>query len=400
MRRDLAIDATRGLAIWSMVSLHFANGMLIARPTHAYPLVDGMSAFVLLSGLVLGIVYRGWIDRFTLRYAYGRLARRLAALYVAQVFISLAAVIAGLYLTAPQFRLIAVLPPDLPIGRQLWWMVTLRFLPSGGSILVVYLILLSLAFLVLPLLKHRQWPRVLTASGVGYVLSQTVSLPGMVITSHPGGGPIQNWMAWQVLFVPAMVIGWKWTDWRIPQRLDAALPALLAAAAVGWVTLAHGMWFGDWLATRPDLIGKVGLGPVRVVAAWLAVTCVYAVFRRLLQWMTHDWFRPLVMVGARSLDSYVIQAVALLAIPTWIVFRPWGPGLSALMVLAVFAGCWCWAEVRLRWRIDKLHRLPLVLAGGRFPGGRRERLGATGPEQAGESRRILPERARREPVAR
>jgi len=28
------------------------------------------------------------------------------------------------------------------------------------------------------------------------------------------------------------------------------------------------------------------------------------------------------------------------------------------VAVAVFAGCWAWAEVRARFGIDKLHRLP------------------------------------------
>ncbi|WP_454163035.1 OpgC domain-containing protein [Gordonia iterans] len=362
MKRDLAIDATRGLAIWSMVSLHFANGMLIAVPTHAYPLVDGMSAFVLLSGLVLGLVYHRWIDASSLRYAYGRLARRLVALYLAQLFISLTAVAVCTRLTAQQFRMIAVLPPDESVLQQVWWAVTMRFLPSGGSILVVYLILMALAFVVLPLLQHGAWPWVLAGSGTLYVWSQVAPAPWMVVDSHPGGGPIQNWLAWQVLFVPAMVVGWNWSRWQVAERIDAALPVLAAVCVIAGATLAHGLWIAGWLRPMTDLIGKVGLGPLRALAAWLVVATVYGVFRRLLQWMRHDWFRPLVMAGSRSLDSYVIQAVALLAVSTWIVFRPWGAGLSTVIVVAVFAACWGWAEFRHRMEIDKLHRLPVIAA--------------------------------------
>ncbi|MFT3714800.1 MAG: hypothetical protein QM774_02310 [Gordonia sp. (in: high G+C Gram-positive bacteria)] len=37
-----------------MITLHFASGMWIAKPTHIYPTVDGMSAFILLSGWFWG----------------------------------------------------------------------------------------------------------------------------------------------------------------------------------------------------------------------------------------------------------------------------------------------------------------------------------------------------------
>ena len=173
---------------------------------------------------------------------------------------------------------------------------------------------------------------------------------------------IQNWAAWQVLFIPAMVVGWQWSRWQVRDRLDALLPRLAAVTVLVGVVLAHGLWIERWLWRAPELLGKVELGPLRVLASWLVVACVYAVFGRLLQWMRRDWLRPLVMVGARSLDAYVIQAVALLAIPTLLAPRPWGAGLSTALVLTLFAGCWGWAEFRRRWGVDKLHRLPAILA--------------------------------------
>ena len=95
--RDWAIDATRGLAIWSMIAAHFSGPKSIAgRATHAYPYVDGMAAFVLLSGLVLGIVYSGWIAQRGWGFTYQRLGKRLVVLYLCQVAICLVAVAAGL----------------------------------------------------------------------------------------------------------------------------------------------------------------------------------------------------------------------------------------------------------------------------------------------------------------
>ncbi|GAC57650.1 hypothetical protein GOHSU_22_01100 [Gordonia hirsuta DSM 44140 = NBRC 16056] len=410
--RDLAIDGTRGVAIWSMVSLHFANGMLIALPTHAYPFVDGMSAFVLLSGLVLGLVHRRWIARHDLDFAYRNLAKRVGVLYLAQLSIALFAVAAGMFLTAGQFRMLTVLPPDLPLAQQLWWAVTMRFLPSGGSILVVYMVLMTLAFGVLPLLARGRWQLVLAISVAGYTVSQLTSADWMVIYSSPVTGPVQNWLAWQILFIPAMVVGWHWTDWQLPQRLDAAAPALLGITAALWVALFYG-WRSGAFTHATALVSKVNLGPIRALAAWLVVTAVYVLFRRLLQWKYHVWSRPLVMVGARSLDSYVIQALALVAIPMLVVFRPWGPGVSTAVTVAVFAACWGWAEFRRHLQVDKLHRLPAILSAraGRRPadepesasseGERRDHTAriTTGSGATRWPRRTDAERARRESAA-
>ncbi|UQE76402.1 OpgC domain-containing protein [Gordonia sp. PP30] len=402
--RDLAIDATRGLAIWSMISLHFANGMLIARPTHSFPLVDGMSAFVLLSGLILGLVYRGWIERQTLGYAYHRLAQRLLVLYVAQVTISLAAVAVGLVLSGRDFRTITNLPAGEPLVQQVWWALTLRFLPGGGSILVVYLVLMTLAFAILPALARGAWAAVLAVSGALYVYSQVAPAWWMYLNSSPDGGPVQNWLAWQVLFVPAMVLGWKWHDWQLPARLDASFGVLAATTVAVGALLYTGLHGPRLLARAPELIGKVDLGPLRALVAWLAVITVYAAFRQVQRRTRRDWLAPLATVGARSLDAYVIQAVALLAIPVLVVFRPWGPGVSTLIVLAVFGACWGWARFRQRAGIDKLHRLPAEIARIRrrrvegVPAQEGTHDDTTRPHRSRQSRRGHPQRARRELV--
>ncbi|MFT4086841.1 MAG: OpgC domain-containing protein [Gordonia sp. (in: high G+C Gram-positive bacteria)] len=356
--RDFAIDATRGLAIWSMISLHFADGTKIAAPTHAFPHVDGMSAFVLLSGLVLGIVYRRWIGRHGLRYAYGRLTRRLGSLYAAQLFISLVAIAVGLTMSAREFWAIAVLPAHETVGAQLWWAVTMRFLPSGGNILLLYMLLMASAYVLLPLLARNLWAPIVVASLALYEVSQISDASVLMIRSSPGGLPVQNWAAWQVLFVPAMVIGWRWDDWQIPRRIDDSLAWLIGGTAIAWLALNYGHDLRAVLRRSPDLIDKLELGPVRVLVAWLVVACVYGVFRRLLQWTDRDWLRPLTATGSRSLDSYVVQATALLVIPAWLWARPWDAWPAMLIALSVFAACWAWAEFRTRMQVDKLHRLP------------------------------------------
>ncbi len=350
-----------------MISLHFAGGTVAAAPTHLYPYVDGMSAFVLLSGLVLGIVYRRWIDRHGLRYAMGRLMRRIAVLYVCQLTISLIAVAVAQTVAPRRFRALAVLPPDVDLGTRLRWSATMSYLPSGGNILLLYLLLMASAVLILPLLARRLWPLVVGASVAlfGATLLWPTGTRGtswMTLESFPDGPPIQNWAAWQILFVPAVVIGWRWDEWRLPERIDRWLVGLLV------VTMLAGLAVGDILALdlfrghRVMMVDKVDLGVLRAVLSFLVVTCVYGVFRSVLRWMRRDVLRPLVMTGARSLDSYVLQAALLLAVPVLIVDRPWSPGVAVAVAVSVFIVCWVWAEARARFGIDKLHRQPLRLA--------------------------------------
>ena len=363
MRRDLAIDALRGLAIFSMVSLHFASGTHLAEPTHSFPYMDGMSAFVLLSGLVLGIVHRRWTDRFSVRFSLARLARRIAVLYVCQAFLGLIAVWAATTMTGREFRSIAVLPHRPDVGTKIEWALTLRYLPSGGNILLLYLILMVLAAGAIPLLVRGWWPVVAAASTTLYVVAVAWPASWMNIHSAPDWYRIQSWASWQALFVIALVIGWKWTDWRMAERIDAALPVLLGLTLAAAFTLRDAIRSPDVRPHAEMLVDKVTLGPVRLVVAFVVVAALYAVFARVLRWTRRDVLRPLVSTGARSLDSYVIQAACLLVIPALLVPRPWSPNLAMGLALVVFAACWAWAEARTRFGIDKLHRQPARLAG-------------------------------------
>ena len=67
------------------------------------------------------------------------------------------------------------------------------------------------------------------------------------------------------------------------------------------------------------------------------------------------------MTGTRSLDSYVLQALALVVLPIHIAHRPWNTATSLCVVVLVFGLCWAWAEFRQEFGIDKLHRLPMVV---------------------------------------
>lgn len=342
-----------------MVSLHFADGTWAAEPTHSFPYMDGMSAFVLLSGLVLGIVHRRWTQRFSLRYSITRLGRRIAVLYVCQAVIGLVAVWVATEMTGPEFRAIAVLPYRPDVGSKIEWALTLRYLPSGGNILLMYLIMMVIAVGAITLLVRGLWPVVVAASIVLYVCSHLWPASWMMIHSAPDWYGIQNWAAWQIVFMLALVVGWQWKTWRMPERIDTALPVLIAVSLAIAFTIEDVIRSPDILPNAEFLIDKVQLGPVRVVVAFLVVTTLYGVLTRVLRWTRRDVLRPLVSTGARSLDAYVLQATCLLAIPAVLIERPWSQGVAVGLALGVYAMCWAWAEARTRFGIDKLHRLPV-----------------------------------------
>ncbi|GAC69113.1 OpgC domain-containing protein [Gordonia soli] len=357
MNRDLAIDATRGLAIWSMISAHFAFGTLIEAPTHSFPYVDGMSAFVLLSGLMLGLVYRRWIERFSLGYAYWRLTKRLVVLYLCQLTIALVAVAAAV----EGHRWLTLLLPIDGWSHGLRLVLTMDYIPSGGNILLLYMLLMASAFALFPLLRLGWWLPILGASLALYVFSQVASPDWFYLSAYMQTPRIQNWAGWQLMFIPAVVVGWNWEIWRITEFVDRWLVAIIGVAVAVGVVLHFTFQDGPLKALEPGVADKLEFGWARGVAAWVVIPAVYGLFRVLLRWWHRDWFRPLVMTGSRSLDSYVLQAIALVLIPIHVAHRPWSLVTTTAVTLMVFALCWLWAEFRRAMRIDKLHRLPVIV---------------------------------------
>ena len=356
MNRDLAIDVTRGLAIWSMITAHFADGAKLAMPTHAFPFVDGMSVFVLLSGLVLGLVHQRWITRNGLRFSYRRLAQRLVVLYLCQLLLALVAVAAGL----AGYRSLTWLLPVSGWREGIWLSVTMQYLPSGGNILLLYMVLMASAFLLFPLLQRGWWPVVLLASIALYVVSQVYAPSWFYLTADMAAPRIQNWAGWQIMFVPALVVGWNWQRWDVAARIERHLPALFFSA-FGVALIAHyGIAVGPWSPIDAMLSSKLDFGPARAIDAWVLVPVVYGLFRVFLSRWHKGWLRPLLQTGTRSLDSYVIQALALVVVPVFVIDRPWPPVTMSVIAVGVFAACWAWAEFRQACGIDKLHRLPVI----------------------------------------
>ncbi|KXO94342.1 hypothetical protein AXK57_21035 [Tsukamurella pulmonis] len=354
-QRLTAVDAARGLAVFSMITGHFAEGSVLSWPTHKIPYFDGASAFVLLSGLILGVVHRRWVDRDGgFSTSRERLVRRIAVIYLCQVF--LCAVAAVISFALPPARQLG-LAPITETSHPLLQVIAMRYLPAGGEILVLYFVLMCGALLLIPLLHKGWWAPIVAASAALYVWAILAPPAWFLLPNASPAGATANWAAWQALFVPALVVGWKWQDWNIDARLRR--PRVLLTLVLGTAAVYVAGRAVARMASADEFLGaKIDFGPARIVAAWVVLPAVLAVITLLLQ---YGWFEraahPFVIVGTRSLDSYVLQSVALMTIPV-VVLQPWGTARATVITLAVFAACWAWAEFRKWAGWSKLHRPP------------------------------------------
>lgn len=341
MKRDIAIDYARGFAVFSMVLGHFAAGSHLSKPFHASPHFDGASVFVLMSGVLLGLVHRSWGPRTSLT----RLIKRSVVLYVCQFLICFVAV--GISVTrGPVSNLI----PVNSWTEGLRYALMLQYMPPGGDILTLYFVLMVGSIGVIAALRRGHSFLILGVSALLYVVSQISDSPVLYLANHSGLGVIVSWAAWQALFVPALVLGWNWTGWRVRERLMSALPTLLGASVViAIASIAIGR-----TTLVPSLVGagdKVEFGPLRLLAAWILGLSIYVLLSHIGE---RRFLRPWGAVGGRSLDSYLIQALLVLLIPL-VAARPWGQIEGTLIALSVFGVCWAWAESRIKFNIVKLH---------------------------------------------
>lgn len=255
--RDSRIDLLRGLAIVFVVVNHLGLMSYLQIGTQEFlGVVSGAELFVLLSGVVLGLVYRpklvsGGIGEVVIRTA-GRswkLYRTALVVVVLVYFLALLPFLQGQAVTTFTDEGTGSAGPgatgrvyDLYAGadRILQYPVDpqvvvdfllLRMGPWQFNVMGLYVVLLIVSPLVLWALGRRWWPWVLGVSVTLYVVGYTTRvrlLPSQFEDSFP-------LLVWQVLFIVGLVGGFHrreiiaWFSTRVGR---VALIAIISAAVV------------------------------------------------------------------------------------------------------------------------------------------------------------------------
>lgn len=366
MLRDRAMDAARGCAIASMVTAHLASGTPLARALHPVPYFDGASVFILLSGLLLGLIGHLRARRAdTVRAAVTSAARRIRIVYFCQLLLCALAVVVSVGATTP-----VGLRPISDAGgllQSIWLTVSLQYAPPGGNVLRLYVLLMLFALVAYVGLQAGRYVLVLTVSAALYVVGVVFDgVDWFYLPTFNSEGFGASWITWQALFIPALVLGWVWQEKDVANMLRRKW-RWSAVTALVVVILGHVFSRLHFFQPLNEILdGKVVLGPGRLISAYAISCAVYL----LLGWLLTTWVgkivAPIELIGQRSLDSYVLQAIAVLAIPILLGPRADWSGLIAMLIaIAVLAGCWAWAWARKRFRIEKLHKGPAVLSEGR-----------------------------------
>lgn len=361
--RDVALDLVRGLAVVILVVNHIHLDSALEYATE--PFLSAAEALVLVSGVVCGIVFRRRWQADGARAATVALLRRSGRLYVASVVV---VAIVGALRFVPGLRTdaLTVLPR---VGTDLYavsgpvetlvGILTLAVGPWQFDVLGFFIAALAVAPGVLWALERGWWPIVLTASAGLYLtgrLTMLEVLPSMSERPFP-------LLIWQVLFVPAMVLGWH-RD-RLEPMLRAAGHRLTATVAVVALAAAYvrlheigldplgldrvlGYGPAEWAAWDREHFDKRSLDPARLVTMVAFTAAAYLVFARLERFAQPTIGRLLIPLGRSSFYVFIMQVFVSLAVASVPMLAGDGLGLVGNTVVQAACVALLWIMVRRR----------------------------------------------------
>lgn len=341
--RDDAIDIIRGYCIVSMVFGHMAGSTMLSSILHVFPKFDGASGFVLLSGLVLGRVQARRINGAGLSVVQKKTVKRMVFIYGIQVFLVLLGCIAVI---SGGWRNSNYPPLDgMPFVELLGNSLMMTLAPPGGDVLRLYVFLLGIAMVGYFLLLREMWVVFLGLSlGLHAVAQWYPSFSSF--SPFAEQAPSAGWAGWQLLFATALVLGWYWQRLNIAVWIDSnALRVLCVCVCVSVLVLVVSRVVSPEIDSL--MFNKYTFPLGRVVAAYSVVTALYVLVRWVLRTFPRVWLRPILMIGKKSLDSYVIQAIAVIVMFGFTSISSSSLQSMTLATLTLFA-CWLWAEARTR----------------------------------------------------
>lgn len=315
-RRDSRLDFLRGYAVFAMICDHVAGISWFSPLTGGNRFVTSAAeGFVLLAGLVIGMVYGPRIARSGWLAAADPIMRRASLLYGVTVGLTLVFVglfeFTGLKLWLDRtYGLGLTNPVELVVGT-----LTLHFVYHGTDILLLYCVLIAVSPLLLLALAKGKWSLVLAGSWLVWLAHQffpaQVAIPWTVTNAYyfPVAG-------WQVIFVTAMIVGYyREQVARVLGRLPIA--GWLAVFSLGLEVLiliqrAHdtgrlaswpliGRLAGDMyfvVFDKPSVaIGRLVATVIVAGFTYSLVTIFWGLLRRALGWL-------LLPLGTSSLRAY------------------------------------------------------------------------------------------------
>jgi hypothetical protein len=330
----------RGLIMIYLVVVHMEYDSLFSLfMWEHFAIVSSAEGFVMLSGIVVGMVYGRRAQKEGLWPAAQRLWQRAFKLYRVNVFVILSIALLGLLPFLNMFEVThwwvpgernhayALYPSmDAPWWEWLWKALLLKIGPHQFQILGLYVVFLGLAPLVIMALMrgHSSW--VLLVSWAIYIVNLFVAIR-VTPARFELGFPL---LTWQLLFFNGLVAGFhhdKVFGWLVADKnrwagwLSAALCLAFMFLALNTPYLMF--WPGDTFSFIPAetfqhirdlLFDKTHLGLGRVLNNLVLLITMYILlsrywlgFNKMLGWL-------LIPLGQASLYVFTLHVYAILLV--------------------------------------------------------------------------------------
>lgn len=338
-KRDLRIDLLRGVALVMMVVAHIEIlSVLNIFTWERFGLTTGAEGFVILSGLMLGVINRQRLQKEALLTVCYSLYRRAFKIYIVNIVI----IISTLLLTKLTFintfevthftdRFSGVNYTLYPVSEQIkesWFnmVLYLQIGPHQSQILGLYfyLLLASPLFIYLLVCKRVVWLLIFSLSL--YILFYFTKIK-LTSAQFELAFPF---LAWQFIYVLGMIIGWYKEELLSLARTQAGVWSLsiivLFTLVMMFIAQNHTnpfMPYGimlhvikasqfNWL--YENFAAKNALGPLRVINDFsLLITC-YLVLSYF--WVpinnVFGWF--LITLGQHSLYVFIVHVYVVLLV--------------------------------------------------------------------------------------
>jgi hypothetical protein len=316
-KRDLRLDLLRGLAVFVMVVDHFggASWLYLLTGNNRF-FTSGAEAFVLISGMVVGLVYGNIAKTQGLKAASIKALQRAWTLYRLTIVMTLGFAAISAIFNLPWAK-------GVDLGDPLVFTFNVLILHQTyylADIPMMYTIFMALAPLGLWVLYHNRGRWLMLASFLVWVGFQFVNSEQIIIWSTIGNTTFHP-AAWQLLFAWAMVVGYhRDAIWAWIANLPHLSYFLFSALLFFWLlhlytaemnTLAKLYPGFDVNTIVNELFNKGNVSVGRILATaivfqfgYLALSYFWQPFNKALGWL----FLPL---GQNSLYSYTMHVVVI-----------------------------------------------------------------------------------------
>jgi hypothetical protein len=295
--------------------------------------VTAAEVFVVLSGIVLGMVYGARLSRDGSRAIARRLLRRALILYGAFVGVTLS--ILGLALAGVDISSVTTwdpsairwfLDPRTMTGADWRDLALLRYGPWPFEIIALYVCLVLVAVPCLIALRAAGWRVVLALSWAVYGC-YWLAPRGVTGAEFEATFPL---LAWQLLFVHGVVIGYhRDRIAAVAARCPRPVPIAAAGASIAFMVFAmsnpsfEGPAWLRWRVVSPQAFSEMyaryfslsDLGIGRLLNLAVALPTGYAMFAWRRLWaLTSPIHDVVTTLGRQSLAAFVLHVYGLIVL--------------------------------------------------------------------------------------